>query len=128
MEKKLLDTNIFIDFLKGKEEARIFFETSKYLSTSVIVVMELIAGFSNQNEVKLFEQFLHKSRIKIYPLTTGVSEKAYLLFRQYYKSHGISIPDTLIAATALLQRRKLVTRNMKHFQMIKDIKVFNPYS
>lgn len=128
MAKKLVDTNIFIDFLKGKKEAQVFFEGERNLSTSVVVVMEIIIGLPNEKEINLFEKFLYKSKTTIYPFTADISEKAYLLFRQHQKSHGINIPDAFIAATALVQKQSLVTRNIKHFQMVKNLTVLKPYT
>jgi predicted nucleic acid-binding protein len=42
-------------------------------------------------------------------------------------SHGLLIPDALIAATALDRGLILYTKNARHFDMIPGIKVIRPY-
>lgn len=43
------------------------------------------------------------------------------------QSHNIKLPDAIIAATALLRKLILVTRNAEDFKGIK-IKIYNPFS
>ena len=43
--------------------------------------------------------------------------------RQYPKSHGLELGDALIAATALLNRAELWTRNRKHYPM-KELSLY----
>ena len=45
----------------------------------------------------------------------------------FYLSHGLGIPDALVAATAIHHQLVLYTRNVRHFQMIPDLKVVPPY-
>ncbi len=45
----------------------------------------------------------------------------------YFLSHGLLIPDALIAATALDQALPLYTKNVRHFQMIPLLSVTRPY-
>jgi predicted nucleic acid-binding protein len=41
-------------------------------------------------------------------------------------SHGLTLPDALIAATAFVQRAALFTRNVQHYPMA-DVQVEAPY-
>jgi hypothetical protein len=52
---------------------------------------------------------------------TGRQAGDYL--RHYRKSHGLQIGDALIAATAVLNRAELWTRNRKHYPM-KELKFY----
>lgn len=45
----------------------------------------------------------------------------------YSKSHGLTIPDALIAATAIMQGLELATDNDRHFKMIPELTVKRPY-
>lgn len=45
----------------------------------------------------------------------------------FYLSHGLILPDALIAATAMEHNLKLYTRNTRHFRMIPELKVNQPY-
>jgi len=41
------------------------------------------------------------------------------------KSHGLQIPDALIAATAICHDMELLTYNVKDFKFIQGIKLFS---
>lgn len=123
----IIDTNIFIDFLKGSLSAKKFFEKEKRLSTSILCVMGIIAGFSKKEEIKKFEAFLEKGQIRVYPIEREISKIAYQLFIKYHHSYGQRIPDSLIAATCLFYKEPLATLNTKDFRFIKEITLIKPY-
>ncbi len=43
------------------------------------------------------------------------------------KIHTIKLPDAIIAATAIVYKRILITRNIADFSNIKGLKVINPW-
>ena len=45
---------------------------------------------------------------------------------EYLKSHQLSIPDAIIAASAKIKGAILITKNLKHFPM-EDIDKKRPY-
>jgi predicted nucleic acid-binding protein len=47
--------------------------------------------------------------------------------QRFYLSHGLLIPDALIAATALDYGITLYTKNVRHFRMISGLTVVRPY-
>jgi hypothetical protein len=65
--------------------------------------------------------------INLLPLTANTSHKAYELTKTYAKSHGLEIPDALIAASAISNDLSLATTNKKHFSMIKDLRFIETY-
>ena len=54
------------------------------------------------------------------PIEVEIGERAGEYLRQYEKSHIVELGDALIAATAVIHKAELWTRNRKHFPM-KDI-------
>jgi hypothetical protein len=56
------------------------------------------------------------------PIEEEIAERAGALMRQFHKSHGIDIPDAIIAATADHHGLKLATLNVKHFPMFPKLK------
>jgi predicted nucleic acid-binding protein len=48
------------------------------------------------------------------------------LIDEYSLSHGLKIPDALIAASALALNMELFTYNLKDFSFIPDIKLYQP--
>jgi len=43
------------------------------------------------------------------------------------QKHNIETPDSIIGATAILNKLTLVTRNKNDFKNIKEIKIYNPF-
>jgi predicted nucleic acid-binding protein len=87
--------------------------------------MELLVGCRDQLEVERMQKTL--SRFAIIQLTPAISQQAYGLIAQYGRSHGLVIPDALIAATAMVEGLPLVTHNDRHFQMINGLELQRPY-
>jgi predicted nucleic acid-binding protein len=61
--------------------------------------------------------------LKVYetiPVDDAIGRQAYALLEAFAKSYGLRTFDSLIAAPAVLERRTLVTRNRKHFEMMAD--------
>lgn len=115
----LIDTNIIIDYLRGRTQSITFFKTLQSqanLLTSTITVTELYAGVKTQKEEKLLNNFLQNYHI--IDVDHAIARKGGLIKKRYGPSHGIGIADAVIAATALEQDAKLITLNLKHFPMI----------
>lgn len=81
--------------------------------------MELIVGCRNKDELEALAQFL--DRFSIIHLTPDISEIAVDLLNTYRLSHGLLIPDALIASTALAFKYSFVTKNQRHFRFIDNL-------
>lgn len=113
----LIDTNIIIDYLRGKEQAIAFFKhipDDSPLLLSTITVTELYAGVEEQ----LLHAFLQD--FKIITVDHAIARKGGLIKNDYGPSHGIGIADAVIAATTLAYKAKLITLNEKHFPMVES--------
>ncbi|HRI46682.1 MAG TPA: hypothetical protein PK559_06215, partial [Ignavibacteriaceae bacterium] len=62
--------------------------------------------------------------IPSYHIHNDISIMAVSLTEQYSKSHKLSIPDALIAATAIINNFELFTLNIKDFKYIPNIKLY----
>ena len=121
MSEILLDTCIVIDFLRGKGEAISYIDgLGARPSVSSITVAELFQGFRSQQQEREARGFLRECGIV--NITETIGERAGILLRHYGPSHGLDMPDALIAATAEHHKMKLATLNVKHFPMFKGLK------
>jgi len=121
----LLDTNVIIDFLRGRSNAVAYVRgLPAPVLTSAIVVAELYAGVRDGAERSQLDGFL--SAVTVVPLSNPVAVQGGLFRRQFGKSHNVGLEDALIAATAQAEGATLVTLNLKHFPMISN--VILPYS
>jgi len=65
------------------------------------------------------------SAFNLFLMTEEITEIAIKLIERYSKSHGLKIPDALIASTAIYYDIKLWTYNVKDFRFIKELKLMN---
>lgn len=121
----LCDTDVFIEALKNNPVTtnllrKIGFEN---IALSSITLMELYFGALNKREMLKIKKRMEN--LKIYKIDNYVSDTALILIEKYSKSHGLCIPDALIASTAIRKNVELFTYNLKDFRFIKGINLFN---
>ena len=120
----LFDTDVLIDYLRGRAEAVEYIDTlSVLLFVSVITVAELYAGVRDGAERTQLDAFV--SAFGIISLDHDIAVTGGLYRRDYGKSHGTGLADALIAATGTTRALTLVTPNKKHFPMVTALVV--PY-
>ncbi len=121
----LVDTDVLIDVSRNNEVAIDFLDhLDDSWSMSIITALELIVGARNKKEVNQIDQLI--AAYSAIPLTAEIGNSSYGLLREFAKSHGLRVFDSLIAATAIEENLTLVTKNKKHFQMIGNLKLGIP--
>ncbi len=116
----LVDSDVFIDYLKGLDLACDFIESHiDRIGLSVITIAEIRAGIKGKDEEQALDQFL--SAIPLYDVTRTIAEMGGDWVRQFGRSHAVEVPDALIAATAVAHHLELKTLNTKHYPMFKDL-------
>jgi len=124
MALTIIDTDILVDFIRADQKASSFLKTleqSSILAISSITRMELIVGCRNKAELRDLNKFL--SRFDILPITEAISDQTIDLLEQYNLSHGLLIPDALIASTALANNEDFVTKNQRDFRFIGRLRL-----
>lgn len=126
MRKLIVDTNVFIDWkrsgrgclielleLKKNKKVKLFVPT--------VVILEFWSGeelnrkIEKKRAVKMFGGF-QKTK-----LTEKIAKKAGELLRKKQVSQAM---DAIVGATAIVIEAELVTNNKKHFEKIKELKLF----
>jgi len=116
----LVDSDVLIDYLKDFDLACVLMETHiDRIGLSVITIAEIRAGIKGIEDEEALDQFL--SAIPHYDVTRTIAEMGGDWVHQFGRSHGVEIPDALIAATAATHNLELKTLNTKHYPMIKDL-------
>ena len=119
-EHFLLDTNILVEYLRGRYKAAQYLENLKgYLFISSISVAELFVGLKTEEEQSRLEQFLIS--FQVIPVDEKIAKVGGLIRRDYAPRYGTSLADSLIAATAQIYNATLVTFNIRHFPMLTQI-------
>ena len=107
----LVDTDVFIDHLRGVSEFRPRRHRVHY---SVVTRAELFAGNSATD---LCSQLL--APFRELDVDRAIAERAGRITREF----ATRLPDALIAATALEHGLGVVTRNRKHFEPIRGLRL-----
>lgn len=110
--KLLIDTDVLIDFLRGKPVARQLLESAipTYSAcVSVVTVAEIIAGM-RPSEEKATEEFLQG--FVVIPVSEEIARLAGSLRNRHKR---VLLPDCLIAATALAGAAALLTFNRRDY-------------
>jgi len=130
MDLSLLDTDVLSEVLKQKD-ARVVRRASEYLAEhgqfaiSAMTRYEVVRGLKDKDataQLARFDGFC--SRSIVYPITDDILDRAsdlWVVGRRQGHSHRDA--DLIIAATALVHGRVLVTGNRDHFAWIPNLTV-----
>lgn len=122
-DRYLLDTDILVEYLRGREPAAEYLEGLEAdLHVSTVTVAELFAGARDDEEDRL-QRFLDS--FTVLQVTRRVAEIGGRFRRRYGPGHGTGLADSLIAATAHDSGCAFVTFNARHFPMLEQVTV--PY-
>lgn len=122
----LCDTNIFISAFNGKQDT--IDQLDKIgldeIVLSAMTVMELFQGMGNKGELAKM-----KKKIKYYDVVQideAISAKAVEFIETYKLSHGLSIPDAIIGAAAVVHQIPIYTYNIRDFDFLPGIILYQP--
>lgn len=124
----IIDTDVLIWYMRGNKKAFELLESTSSFYISVITFMELVQGMRNKNELNELRKSLREWNSKILYINEDISTKAMFFMERHYLSHFLEIPDSFIAATAIVNALPLMTGNDKHYQVINDLEIikFHP--
>jgi len=126
VEKILIDSDVFIDFLRGhkKRILKVFdkVQNKEIIGmTTTLNVAELYSGKDVLDTTKCLVLEKMLEYFKIIPLE---KETAQFAGRLRLK-HRLGLADSIIAATTIMKKVKLFTFNIKHFKKIKELNFFD---
>ena len=125
IKRVLIDTNIYIEFLRGNENFNNILSSADFIAFSVISIGEILAGFRIWSDDKKYlnelDEFLYSPRLIIYDIDSETSEFYAKIYNEL-RIAGNPIPtnDMWIAALALQHGIKLLT-NDRHFTKVAGL-------
>ncbi|HLL89350.1 MAG TPA: type II toxin-antitoxin system VapC family toxin [Tepidisphaeraceae bacterium] len=123
-DRLLVDSDVLVDYTRQLPQAVQYVRGLRSRAVlSAVTVCELYAGVREGRERRALDALVASSNVVA--ADVQIAELAGLILRQYRPSHGTGFADAVIAATAQVERYRLVTLNDKHFPMLND--VFVPY-
>jgi predicted nucleic acid-binding protein len=121
----LIDSDVLIEVSRGRdldifERWREVAESERVPVCSPVSVAELWHGARPPERTMLTELF---ATITCIPIDLEIGEQAGEYLRGYAKSHSVDLGDALIAATAVIHKADLWTKNRRHYPM-KEISFY----
>lgn len=124
---QLLDADIVIDLQRRFPPATVWFAGLDLSAVAVpgFVSMEMIQSARNAQEARSADSILARLA-RVWPSDTAC-EAALADFRALHLSHNLGLVDALIGATARERSATLCTFNAKHYRMIPNLLIEQPY-
>ncbi len=119
----IFDTDIFIWAERGNEKAAKLMEKTEEKFLSIQTYMELLQCAKNKTQHKHVKDFLSSFGFIVLPLTENIGHRASIYVEEYTLSSSIRSGDAIIAATAVENNMALSSSNVKHFKVIKELKL-----
>jgi predicted nucleic acid-binding protein len=123
----IIDTNIIIDLLNNIPQAVSWHQSQSnhILAVTPVNWFETLEGANNAFERSRALRFLKRFHIE-HP-TNKDNNWAMLQYSRFYLSHGIDWEDCMIASVAIRLSIPLYTRNTKHFGILPNLNLQQPY-
>jgi predicted nucleic acid-binding protein len=120
----IIDTNIWIDALGGVPDAVSVLDSHIDIAMSAITYVEVASG-CEPAELAMFEAFLTAGQAAQTVQVIHTNDQIIKLTAAFNKNptsghgHGrMRLPDSIIAATAFITGRTVLTRNSQDFKMV----------
>jgi len=125
-----LDTFFIVDILRGNEKIKIILQSLTDGSEAITVtspsVMELVKGaylgLNSKREIEGIEGLLLSLVVLDFDKKSAFSA-GEIEAELKKKGEMIQVEDIMIAAIVIESNETLLTRNVKHFERIKDLKI-----
>ena len=134
--KYLVDSDYVVDYLKGQDKANVLLDTlfPQGLAISIVTFAEVYEGIYYGHNPKhytmIFRRFL--AGVTVLGINRSVAKQFATMRGQLRATpqgkalvQPKDIYDLFIAATALHHQLTLVTRNLRDYQRIPDLKLYN---
>jgi tRNA(fMet)-specific endonuclease VapC len=125
--KRLLDTNAYVELLKGAPTVATMVREAEQLVFSTVVVGELLFGFRNgtryDKNLGVLDDFLSQPWVELQPVTRVTADRFGRVAAALRKA-GTPIPtnDVWIAAHAFETGAELITFD-RHFESVRGLPV-----
>ena len=121
----LIDSNAIIDYLSGVLPIKGMDFLSEVVNevprVSVISKIEVLGYSAQPSAQQLLTNFMNDA--EILQLSDAIVNQTI----EIRKTHKIKLPDAIIAATALVNRFTLISRNKSDFKNIDGLTVIDPH-
>jgi len=124
----IFDTDILIWVQRGSEKAAKLIEKDEDRHLSIQSYMELLQGAKNKTHHKYVKDFINEFEFSVLPFTENIGHRALIYVAEHSLASNMRAGDAIIAATAVENNMTLVSSKVKHFKVVKELrlKAFRP--
>ena len=129
----LIDTNVLSEARRGRPEARDWLRSvdPNQVFLSVVTLGEIMKGISQKTRTDAaaavsLHRWLEQLRVDHARRILPISDEVALEWGRIAATRPRDMADALIAATAAVHRKTVVTRNVRDFQPF-DVQILNPF-
>ena len=124
----LVDSDVIIDFFAGAQPSASVLSrllVGREVVISSVSVFEIRAGITGKKRTKQIEELL--SIVPVMDFDRNQAEKAAEIFTLLKKKGSlVGNQDIFLAAAAICAGIPVLTRNVAHFERIRDVEVIRP--
>jgi predicted nucleic acid-binding protein len=117
----LIDTDVLIWYLRGEKKAVALIDHMGPFEISAVCYMEILHGLRNKVELRAWKEYIRARGIQVILLDHDITTKAIYWTEEYGLSHGLRLADALIAASADIYGKELLTGNVKDYRFIPGL-------
>jgi len=123
----LVDTDVMVDIMRSYGPAVAWLASLGVEEIGIpgLVAMELLQGCRNREEQNQLERFLRPYQ-RHWPSQADCA-RAFDDFAAHHLSHDLGILDALIAETGVGLSTQLATFNTKHYSVVPNAQIVQPY-
>jgi len=119
----IYDTDILIWVQRGNTKAAKLIEEDEDKFLSIQSYMELLQGAKNKTHHKYVKDFITDFGFSILPFTENIGHRALIYVEEHALSSNMRTGDAIISATAVENNMILVSSNVKHFKVVKELQL-----
>ena len=126
MDRLLVDTDVLIDFTKGKNDIlSVILTKQKSNKVTLFVNPVVVAEFLTDRSLKDRKRFQKALSFLTYFDVVSITKKVGVLAGEYLRKSVVpTLGDALIAASCVEGKFELVTRNKSHFKKVSGLKFY----
>lgn len=117
----LIDTDVLIWYLRGEKKATALIDHMGSFEVSAVSYIEILHGLRNKDELRSWKEYIKAKGVQVILIDHDITTKAIYWTEEYGLSHGLRLADALIAATADVYGKELLTGNTTDYRFIPGL-------
>ena len=117
----LIDTDVLVWYLRGEKKAAVLIDHLGSFEVSAVSYMEILHGLRDKTELRAWKEYIKARGIQVILIDHDITTKAIYWTEEYGLSHGLRLADALIAATADVYGKELLTGNTADYRFIPGL-------